>query len=84
MTQAQKRIRWILTGEGRRVPSPSSITGSRSGGLLRGAIVSFHRTLGWELQDGSWKVDADTSDPYLTALTNCLDGLEIEWSEHHD
>jgi hypothetical protein len=89
---AVDRITYIITGEGKRVASPATISGYRAGKYraggsfsICGSILSYHKVIGQEQPDGSWKVndarDSMTTNRHVRALMTALDSLGIPYEK---
>ena len=70
---AVDRIKYIITGDGKRIASPATISGIRSHeGQLKGHICSYNKVIGQEQDDGSWRVnderDSLTTNRHVNAL----------------
>jgi hypothetical protein len=92
---AVDRITYIITGEGKRIASPATISGYRS--LKRknaltgeevnrqGTISSYSKIIGMEQEDGSWRVnderDSLTTNRHVRALMTALDSLGIPYEK---
>ena len=81
---AVDRITYIITGEGKRIASPRTISGVRSHpGQLKGSICSYQKCIGMEQPDGSWRVndekDSRTTNRHVQALCTALDNLGISY-----
>lgn len=85
---AVDRITYIITGEGKRIASPGTISGYRSKahcftGIGQGVINSYEKCIGQEQPDGSWRVndapDSRTTNRHVQALCTALDNLGISY-----
>lgn len=87
---AVDRITYIITGEGKRIASPATISGQRGsvaalkdGFKGRGSICSYQKCIGMEQPDGSWRVndekDSRTTNRHVQALCIALDNLGISY-----
>ena len=88
---AVDRIKFIITGEGKRKASPATISGQRcsaaalaDGWKGRGSIHSYQKCIGMEQKDGSWRVndakDSLTTNRHVRALMAALDELGIPYT----
>ena len=88
---AVDRIKYIITGEGKRIASPATISGYRSGRFyeggteFRGAISSYQKCIGMEQGNGRWTVnderDSLTTNRHVRALMTALDELGIPYEK---
>ena len=86
---AVDRITYIITGEGKRIASPGTISGQRATAKVHdyrtgtGCIFSYQKCVGQEQPDGSWRVndekDSRTTNRHVQALCAALDNLGISY-----
>lgn len=86
---AVDRIKYIITGEGKRKASPATISGYRARqycitGIGQGSVQSYQKCIGMEQEDGSWRVNDDrdslTTNRHVRALMAALDELGIPYT----
>lgn len=90
---AVDRIKFIITGEGRRIASPATISGFQGAihrnlktgeeVIKQASILSYAKVIGQKQPNGSWRVNDEraslTTNRHVRALMQALDELGISY-----